>query len=148
MSAHSCACASPTDLHCIIHWATYREGVTPDRDEGKLLCINPLTWLRDGPYAPAASNKGAVPVSGRFQIKFWGSDRASGMTFPPLGAPLTAHTSAACRDGYLFVQDQKGTPFDRLSAGGNYHGLDYPLFAMDIRENARARVAAYLAGVR
>jgi hypothetical protein len=29
--------------------------------------------------------------------------------------------------------------------GHNYHGLDYPLFAMDIRENAIARVAAYQA---
>jgi len=28
--------------------------------------------------------------------------------------------------------------------GKNYHGLDYALWAMDIRENAEARVAAYL----
>jgi hypothetical protein len=28
--------------------------------------------------------------------------------------------------------------------GKNYHGLDYPLFHMDISENARARAAAYL----
>jgi hypothetical protein len=28
--------------------------------------------------------------------------------------------------------------------GKNYHGLDYPLFHMDIRENARVRAAAYL----
>jgi hypothetical protein len=28
--------------------------------------------------------------------------------------------------------------------GKNYHGLDYPMFAIDIRENAKARVATYL----
>jgi len=141
------ACAGPTDLHCVIHWATYGEGAKPQRPdgEGKLLCINPLTWLRDGPLAPAALNKGAVPVSGRFQIKFWCSDKASGMLFPPLAAPLRAHTTAQCRDGFLFAQDQKGTPLNLFAIAGNYHGLDYALFAMDIRENARARVAAYLA---
>ncbi len=142
------ACASPTDLHCVIHWATYGEGATPVRTDtkDKLLCVNPLTWLRDGPLAPAALNKGSVPSSGRFQIKFWGSDRSSGVQFPPLAAPLKGHTTAACRGGFLFAQDQKGSEFNRLAiVGKNYHGLDYPLFAMDIRENAQARVAAYLA---
>jgi hypothetical protein len=141
------ACASPTDLHCVIHWATYSEGPLPVRDDvkGKLLCINPLTWLRDGPRAPASAQKGAVPMSGNFQIKFWGSDRASGMAFPPLQAPLKGWTRAECRNGFLFVQDQSKGAFGSAALGRNYHGLDYPLFAMDIRENARARVAAYLA---
>ena len=142
------ACASPTDLHCVIHWATYAEGSTPVRTDtkDKLLCVNPLTWLRDGPLAPASLNKGAVLPSGRFQIAFWGSDKPSGMQFPPPLAPLKGHTTAECRDGFLFAADQKGTEFNRLAiAGNNYHGLDYALFAMDIRENAQARVAAYLA---
>lgn len=141
------ACAAPTDLHCVIHWATYGEGATPVRDDvkGKLLCVNPLTWLRDGPLAAAGLNKGAVPPSGQFQINFWGSDRPTGMQFPPLAAPLRGHTTAECRDGFLFAQDQKATVFGRFGIAGNYHGLDYPLFAMDIRENAQARVAAYLA---
>jgi hypothetical protein len=141
------ACDGPTDLHCLIHWATYGEGTKPERDDvtGKLLCINPLTWRRDGPPAPASLNKGSVPVSGRFQINFWGRDKPSGMSFPPLQAPLKAHTTAQCRDGFLFAADQKGTVFAPYGIAGNYHGLDYALFAMDIRENARARVAAYRA---
>ncbi len=142
------ACTSATDLHCVIHWATYAEGTTPVRTDtrDKLLCVNPLTWRRDGPRAPAGLNQGAVLPSGRFQIAFWGSDKPGGMQFPPLAAPLKAHTAAQCRGGFLFATDQKGTPFDRLAVAGNYHGLDYALFAMDIRQNARARVAAYLAG--
>jgi hypothetical protein len=94
--------------------------------------------------APAGLNSGAEPISGRFQIKFWGSDAASGMKFPPLQAPLKAWTSAECRAGFLFAQDQHGTPFAGAAMGKNYHGLDYALFATNIRENAKARVAAYL----
>ena len=141
------ACTSPTDLHCVIHWATYGEGANPVRTDtkDKLLCVNPLSWRRDGPLAPAGLNKGAVVPSGQFQINFWGSDRPTGMQFPPLAAPLKGHTTAECRQGFLFAQNQKGTPFGRLAIAGNYHGLDYPLFAMDIRENAQARVAAYFA---
>ncbi len=141
------ACASATDTHCIIHWATYAEGSSPVRSDvtSKLLCINPLTWQRDGRLAPASLHKGAVPISGSFQIAFWGSDHATGMAFPPLKAPVVHWTSAECRDGFLFAKDQRGSDFARGAAGSNYHGLDYPLFAMDIRRNAQARVAAYLA---
>ena len=141
------ACASLTDLHCVIHWATYAEGPLPVRGDtpDKLLCINPLTWLRDGSLASAGEHKGAVPMSGNFQINFWGRDRATGMAFPPLKAPLKAWTRAACRNGFLLVQDQSKGDFKRAALGSNYHGLDYPLFGMDIRENAQARVAAYFA---
>jgi hypothetical protein len=140
------ACASPADIHCVIHWATYGEGATPVRTDtkDKLLCINPLTWTRDGGMAQASLSKGAVPISGRFQIKFWGSDAAGGVAFAPLKAPLPAWTTAECRNGFLFARDQHGTPFAKLDVGGNYHGLDYPLFGMDIRENAIARAAAFL----
>jgi hypothetical protein len=139
-------CASPTDLHCIIHWATYGEGEMPVREDtkGKLVCVNPLTWKRDGGMAPASLNSGAEPISGRFQIKFWGSDAAQGMKFPPLKAPLKAWTAAECRAGFLFAQDQAGGQFAGAAMGKNYHGLDYALFATNIRENAKARVAAYL----
>jgi hypothetical protein len=138
-------CDSPIDLHCIIHWATYGEGSLPIRDDtkDKLVCVNPLSWKRDGGMAPADLNSGAVPISGRFQIKFWGGDEAHGMKFPPVNAPLRAWTSAQCRDGFLFAQDQSGSQFGQVVLSKNYHGLDYALFAMNIRENAEARVAAY-----
>ncbi len=141
------ACASATDTQCMIHWATYADGAKPWRaaTEDKLLCINPLTWTRDGGLAPAGLHQGAVPISGEFQGKIWGDDHATGVVFAPLKAPMKAWTSAECRGGALFVKDQSGGPFAKGGLGGNYHGLDYPLFAMDIRRNAEARVAAYLA---
>ncbi|MBS0470360.1 MAG: DUF3089 domain-containing protein [Proteobacteria bacterium] len=139
------ACASATDLHCVIHWATYAEGSRPVRSDtpDKVLCINPLTWIRDGAAAPASLNRGAVPISGGFQFDTW-TDRATGMAFPRSGAPLKAWTGATCKGGLLFAKDEHGTPFARAALGDNYHGLDYALFAMNIRENAQARVAAYL----
>ena len=116
--------------------------------KNKLVCVNPLNWQRDGALVPASLNKGAEPASGRPQIKFWGNDAAHGMIFPPLKAPLKQWTSAECRNGFLFARDQSGSEFAELAFGNNYHGLDYALFAMDIRENAKARVAAYLAQPR
>jgi hypothetical protein len=95
--------------------------------------------------APADLHKGGVPPSGRFSMKMWGDDAPQGVAFEPLKAPVKALTWAECRRGLLFVADQTGGPLDGLDVGGkNYHGLDYPLFHMDVRENARARSAAYL----
>lgn len=75
----------------------------------------------------------------------WGADVAKGTEFKPLGAPVKNWTWAECRNGLLYVADQAGGPFGELSLGNkNYHGLDYPLFQMDIRENVQVRVAAYL----
>jgi hypothetical protein len=52
---------------------------------------------------------------------------------------------AECRNGILYVADQTNGPFGRYSfLNKNYHGADYPLFHMDIRVNAEARVAAYM----
>ncbi|HJW41894.1 MAG TPA: DUF3089 domain-containing protein, partial [Rhizomicrobium sp.] len=141
------ACDSPTDLNCVMQWDTFGDGAKVSANpEGRQLCVNPLSWRRDGKMAPKTLAKGAVPGSGNFQIGFWGSDIATGVKFEPLAAPVRSNEWAECRGGRLFVTDLSGTPLAKLDVGGrNYHGLDYPLFAMDIRENAQVRVAAYLA---
>ena len=105
-----------------------------------------MNWQRDGGLAPKSASAGAVPITGEFALNFIGSDAAQGTRFGPLGAPLKGWTWAACRNGLLVVADQSGGPFAKVDLGGkNYHGLDYPLFAMDIRENAKARVNAWVA---
>jgi hypothetical protein len=138
-------CDAPADTGCFIHWATFGDGGTTPaayRDIGKLVCVNPLTWRRDGGMADKALD-GASPISGKFTPNFLGSDKPKGTVFGPLGAPLPHWTWAACRDGFLTVADQSGTQFGYMDMGGkNYHGLDYPLFAMNLRENAKVRVAA------
>jgi hypothetical protein len=139
-------CDSESDTGCIVHWAAWGAGGNPPPDQlNKLLCVNPLTWKRDGGRAEASLHKGGVAMSGRFSLKLWGDDAAQGVAFEPLKAPIPRHTWAECKDGLLIVADQAGGPFAWGDMGGkNYHGLDYPLFHMDIRENARVRTAAYL----
>lgn len=143
-------CRGATDLHCAVHWDTYSESVIdePLADRVGNVCVNPLTWTPDGGLADRTLHVGAVPVSGQFQVALSGADRATGMVFEPLGAPLPNMLQAQCRNGVLYITDQSDNAFGRAGGsfgGGNYHGLDYPVFHMDIRENARARVAAYLA---
>jgi DUF3089 family protein len=139
-------CANATDTHCFVHWATWGDGGKAQaRVDGKLVCVNPLSWQRDGAMAAKTLSKGAVPISGKFSMNFLGSDAPTGTVFGPLEAPMKGWTWAECRDGFLTVADQAGGPFAKMDMGGkNYHGLDYPLFGMDIRENAKARVTAYM----
>lgn len=139
-------CNSESQTGCIVHWAAWGEGNTAPADQlDRLVCVNPLTWTRDGAQAEAELHKGGVPITGRFSLKLWGDDAAQGVDFLPLKAPVRAWTWAECHRGLLIVADQGGGPFDGVDVGGkNYHGLDYPLFHMDIRENARVRSTAYL----
>jgi carboxymethylenebutenolidase len=149
------ACAHETDLHCVVHWATFGEGGAAPRPlaggtrrEGDhVLCTNPLSWKIDEARADRSLARGAVLPSGRFNIQFWRSDRARGIAFEPLSAPIPEHTWAQCRNGNLIVEAQIDNGFSAYGLGRdrNYHGLDYALFYMDIRENAKRRVAAYLA---
>jgi hypothetical protein len=140
-------CNSAAQTACLIHWATYGPGATPD-SEDELVCVNPLSWKRDGGYAAATLHRGAVPPSGRFSAKIWGDDAPRALVFEPLKDPLPRQTWAECRQGQLIVADQSDSPFSSLiiRAGDNYHGLDYPLFHMDIRENAAQRIAAFTGG--
>lgn len=141
------ACDTPQQTGCIIHWATMGEGGTPPAGIRDLVCVNPLSWQRDGGRADAAGHQGAVPVSGSFSVRMIGRDVAQGMQFPPLGTAMPRLTSAECRGGYLYVTDLADSVFARIILPGkNYHGLDYPLFHMDIRRNAEQRVSAWRAG--
>lgn len=143
------SCRSATDVGCVVGWQTYGpDGRAFEIERGRTtLCTNPLSWQVNEEPAPASANLGAVVPSGSFNIAFRGEDRARGVQFEPLGAPLPGHTGAQCKRGMLMVDDQAGSRF-AIYAGpdpDNYHGLDYALFYMNIRTNAQARVDAYLA---
>jgi hypothetical protein len=137
-------CDSPEQTGCLVHWAAMGEGGTPPSGISDLVCVNPLTWKRDGSRAGSEAHKGGVPVSGSFSARMFGDDAAQGMQFPPLGAPVPGLTWAECRDGYLYVRDLADSVFAGLILPGrNYHGLDYPLFHMDIRQNVDERIEAW-----
>ena len=136
-------CDTPDQTNCLIHWATFNEDSPGPKEKSKekLVCVNPLTWKRDGGRAEKNLHKGYVPTSGPFELKFYGEDKANNAIFPPLDAPQTQYTCATCKDGILWVEEQD---FPSFIEEGNYHGLDYQLFHMDIRENVALRSKAYL----
>jgi hypothetical protein len=146
------ACDGPVDLHCVNHWVTWGEGGDPSEFEliqgGTTICTNPLTWRLDGGRAEAALSKGAVASIGTYSPGIFGKDKADGQSFGPLGRPMTGYTWAECRNGNLFVEDQSEGKLGQaplMPGTNNYHGIDYQLFHMDIRENASERAAAWLA---
>ncbi len=138
-------CDSPDQTGCLVHWAAMGDGGTPPDDMQDLVCVNPLSWKRDGGRAPASMHVGGVPVSGTFSMRMFGDDSPQGIEFKPLEAPLPASTWAECRSGFLYVADQANGVFSRfILPGKNYHGLDYPLFHMDIRKNVEERYKAFV----
>jgi hypothetical protein len=144
------ACKSSTDLHCVVHWKTFAEGGKEDRiiPNETFLCTNPLSWKVNNERVAAEFNRGAVLPTGKFNLKLWGKDKAKGTVFGPLDSPIPRHTWAQCQSGLLYVAKQTDKGFSRFGAMKNYHGLDYALFYMDIRENAIQRVKTYLEGRR
>ena len=109
------------------------------------VCVNPITWKNEGSLSNLTDSKGAVYISGNFAIDFIGDDEPRGETFGPLEAPIKQYVQAECKNGILFASDQSGTRFQGFGgSSGNYHGLDFALFYMDIRENAILKVKTYL----
>lgn len=98
------------------------------------VCVNPLGWQADGPAVPAAQHVGAV---------FFDD------VMPRL---LPGFTGAECRDGALIVEPRARIPRDFMSrlldhalGEQNYHPVEYQMFFGPLRENASARLAAFLA---
>ena len=130
-----------------MHWDTFN--VTFLNKEMPIyknnICVNPITWKNEGTLSDLSDAKGAVYASGEFALDFVGDDGPKGETFGPLEAPLKQYVQAQCKmDCYLHLI-RRELDFKHLAAlQANYHGLDYALFYMDIRENAILKVKTYL----
>ena len=140
-------CQRADDLHCVVHWDTMPEYAEPMARTADSLCTNPLTWTVDEEMADASLNEGAVVPVGTYNANIGAEeDTPTQQVFDSLAAPQPGQTWAQCRDGSLFAKDQAGTGFSAMGsdAMGNYHGLDYALFYMNIRNNAELRAASFL----
>ena len=140
-------CESAEQLGCLVHWDTMNVAqINKDMPlYSNNICVNPISWKNEGSLSELQDAKGAVPVSGEFVLEFSGDDGPTDQIFTPLEAPLKKYVQAQCKEGALFASDQTGTRFQTFSgSGGNYHGLDYALFYMDIRENAKLKVLTHL----
>ena len=89
--------------------------------------------------------KRQVYISGNYSLELRGDDAPKGEIFGPLEAPIREYVQAQCKNGILFASDQTGTRFQGFGgSSGNYHGLDFALFYMDIHENAILKTKTYL----
>ncbi|MCB1691809.1 MAG: DUF3089 domain-containing protein [Pseudomonadales bacterium] len=141
-------CASATDTGCVVTWDTFSEHSDGISREEDTLCVNPLSWHIDEKLAPADENLGAVPISIPYNLNFSKENEPAGVSFTQLDAPLPGRTWAQCRNGNLYVEDQGNWGTGGAGIGGSYHGLDYALFYMNIRQNAIDRTNAWLKGHR
>ena len=124
-------CESPDQTVCWLTW----NAVGPNADRSRVgedaVCVNPLTWTTDGEYAAHELNLGGVSFP-------------EGENETP--DPDVGIVSAQSIDGRLVISKPEVEGYSYMPMGkDNYHIYDYGLFYMNIRENARERVEAYLA---
>ena len=144
-------CTSATDLQCVVHWDTMPPDAEPMEREASSLCTNPLSWRNDEVLVAAEFHEGALVPVGEYNGAFGKQpDQATGQGFSPMEPPVIGLTNAQCREGSLFVEDQSEGPMAKMAAvmPGSYHGLDYNLFYMNIRNNAILRANTYLASAK
>jgi hypothetical protein len=140
-------CRSALQSGCVIGWNTVTPTQTLDFMRGRavfwldgryqlladkdIVCVNPLTWTKDGD-APAVANLGSLPPSRPGE---------------PMGPPIPQMTGAVCEDGVLhvFLTHEIRHYVGYRSRFGSFHRFDYNLFYVNIRRNAADRVAAFLA---
>ncbi len=116
-------CDSAAQTCCVICWNSREWGMETDKYWGTYLeCVNPLTWRSDTLQASVSLNLGSVP----YGFKRIDQGIADAKISPT---------------GLLWVH-KKNTKGYRCIP--NYHILDYNLFWMNIRENVKLRVDAYL----
>jgi hypothetical protein len=150
--ANISACTDSEQLRCVVHWDTQAEGAPAELlgmpRPADSLCTNPLSWQVNEEMVTAERNIGAVFPEGTYNAAMGkGEDTPTAQAFEALPASSEQHTWAQCRDGWLYVQDQTGSEFDEagiVDASGNYHMLDYSLFYMNIRNNAKLRANQYM----
>ena len=124
-------CSSAEETGCFVTWNTVGEGYEAPYPMENMVCVNPLSWSISGETVAAEANLGGFSISG-----------------PEL---YPGAADATCKDGVLHITGIDSEPLAatpmRLGPG-NYHVLDYSLYWSNVRENATARVQAYLAGSR
>jgi len=142
------ACENATDINCIIHWDTYGIGGAERIFKSKetALCTNPLTWTTDEKMAHKELHLGAAEISGAYTMNLYGADKAQNIKFSPPKPVTTGFTHAQCKEGILYVADLSATEYAKLGSmkDKSYHGIDLPLFHMNIRQNVQARIKHYM----
>ncbi len=120
-------CQSPTETGCFVSWRTFESGHNPSGfTSDKIAIVNPLSWTTDDQKAPKEENKGAIL-------------RKIKKVYPAL-----ANAQVVPNKGILWTDKPKFFG-SFLLKNPNYHIADFNFFYLNVRENAKARAAAFLA---
>ena len=129
-------CERATQTGCAVGWnAMDGEGAGIFGGVADLLCVNPLSWRADGAYAGHELNRGGIGFP---------SWQPAPDEDPSLTTPEPGVADARCVEGQLAVLELRSEAFPSRMGGNSMHPYDYSLFHMNVRENAAARVQAYL----
>ena len=119
-------CETPTQIGCQVTWNSVGPKVGVLFASPNNICVNPLSYRADGVHINHDANLGAVNLDAE-----------------DLHEPGAA--DAQCRDGRIFVSEIRADNYSLMPLGrDNYHLYYYALFYMNIRQNAEARVEAFL----
>ncbi len=119
-------CTDSLQTGCICSWRTIRNGFVPyylKNENGNSFATNPLTWTTGNEYAPKELNNGSVLYKFNKIYKYT--------------------TDARISNGLLYVKKPK-FPWSFLYFSRNYHVGDINFFYINIRENVRQRLHAFL----
>jgi len=139
------ACERRAQAGCILSWQSFGEPADPrmvtdvydeSRSPGgiaragtRMLCVNPLTGNR-GDSAPREANLGTL----------FPNDDFTEAEFRPREVPARCDVR-----GFLLIGEDSPELGGHVLPGNNYHVYDYALFWANVRSDAEARVAAFLA---
>ncbi|WP_298912695.1 DUF3089 domain-containing protein [uncultured Algimonas sp.] len=143
-------CEDAVDTNCVVAFGTFMPGedVITERFRDRLLvhggqdyesvsgrpllCINPLTWLQNGNYAPERLHLGGVAAEGLEP------------DIRPAASPN--QVGARCVNGTLQVDRPRSRSLRRpIQVGAKFRTLPSNLFYEDLKQNAVARVDALVA---
>jgi len=136
------ACERPDQARCVLSWQSYADpantqlvtdvydasiGFTgqPRRRED-MLCVNPLTGVRNGAAPPSANVGTLVPNATLTDA-----------------ALQPGSVGAHCDKGFLLLDGDIPALGPYVLPGNNYHVYDYALFWANLRQDAQRRLAAW-----
>ena len=113
---------------CFVGWRSFAKGEIPKgaaAENGNSVCVNPLTWTTSGEWASLELHRG---IMNNFKTN----------------VPHTVSAGIEPSAKILWIDTQVALD-DQKKKMTNYHRWDYNLFWMNIRQNVKDRINAYLA---
>jgi len=112
---------------CFVGWRSYTKGEMPDRikgEQGNSVCVNPLTWTTSNAWASESNHLGFM----------FGFEKTAAHA---VACGIEPNTKVLWVETPIVPNGQKKLPSD-------LHRYDYNLFWMNIRQNVKQRIDAWI----